>query len=246
MAKIRAYHRPDTLEEALALLAHTDVDATILAGGTVVNTIADPIEVVDLQSVGLDAIVAAGERVEIGAMVRLGELTSNEMIPAPLRDLARREAPSTFRNVATVGGTVATADFESELLAGLLVFEATVTVVHAIGSETMALGDLFADRSRLGLGIITTVAIATGGDAAAERTGRTPADRPIVAAVARRGDDGAVRLALTGVDATPVLVDPAATEELDPPGDFRGSSAYRRELARVLTHRVMARLGEAR
>ena len=244
MPTIRAYHRPGTLDEALALVSRADVDATLLAGGTVVNGLPDkhPIDVVDLQALGLDGMTVAGGRLDIGAMVRLQDLATHDLVPGLLRDLAHREAPNTIRNAATIGGTVAGGDWESELLAGLLAFEAEVSVVHGIGSETIALAELLADRDRLGLGIITTVSIAVGGEAAAARTGRTPADRPIVAVVGRRSEDGLLRLAATGVAATPVLID--EVEELDPPADFRGSADYRRHLAATLRGRVAARLGE--
>jgi len=246
MAPIRAYHRPASIEDALALVAHTDVDATILAGGTVINGLpdVDPIDVVDLQALGLDELEPDGDRLRIGAMVRLSDLAESDVVPALLRDLARREAPNTLRNAATVGGTVAAAEAESELLAGLLAFDATVSIAHSIGSDSIPLGELLADRSRLGLGIITGVTVGVGGDAAAERTGRTPADRPIVMAVGRRAEDGQLLLALTGVDRTPVLVDPGDIAGVQPMADFRGSAEYRTELARVLTSRVMARLGE--
>ncbi|NNC93312.1 MAG: hypothetical protein HKN80_12565 [Acidimicrobiia bacterium] len=247
MAPIRAYHRPDSIEDALALVARTDVDATILAGGTVINGLPDedPVDVVDLQALELNELEPAGDGLRMGAMVRLSDLADSDLVPALLRDLARREAPNTLRNAATVGGTVAAADAESELLAGLLAFEATVSIAHAIGSDSIPLGELLADRSRLGLGIITGVTIAVGGDAAAERTGRTPADRPIVMAVARRAEDGTLVLALTGIDNTPVLLDPGDIPGVKPASDFRGSAEYRTELARVLAGRVLARLGEA-
>ena len=61
-------------------------------------------------------------------------------------------------------------------------------------------------------------------------------DRAIVAAFARTTPDGR-RVALTGVAATPVLVQP--DDELHPAGDFRGSSEYRRVLADVLMTRVV-------
>jgi CO/xanthine dehydrogenase FAD-binding subunit len=139
---------------------------------------------------------------------------------------------------------VAAADPESELLAGFLAFGATVTVARAADTESIPLGDLLADRSRLDSGIITSVTVDAGGDATAERTGRTPADRPIVMAVARRGEDGSLRLALTGVGDTPTLVEMDALDDLQPPADFRGSTEYRQELAGVLARRVMTRLGE--
>ncbi len=70
-------------------------------------------------------------------------------------------------------------------------------------------------------------------------TGRTPADVPIVAAVARSGPSS-VAVALTGVASVPVLVDPdAPIAELAPSSDFRGSAEYRLELARVLSARAL-------
>ena len=78
---------------------------------------------------------------------------------------------------------------------------------------------------------------------AVARTGRTPADVPIVAAYGRRTTDGFVAMALTGVAEHPVLVDVFdPTAGLDPAGDFRGSREYRLHLARTLTARVMAEL----
>lgn len=246
MPTIRAYHRPATLEEALALLSHADLDATLLAGGTVVNArpAGHAIDVVDLQALGLDTIAADGDRLSFGAMTRLQAVSQSDRVPALLRELAHREAPSTLRNAATVGGTVAAGDPESEFLAGMLAYEAVVEIAHSIGSETLGLADLLADRSKLGLGIITSVSISVDGDAVAERTGRTPADRPIVMVVARRRGDS-VLVALTGVAETPVLADPDAMDALSPPGDFRGSTAYRRDVAGVLVTRALARLGEA-
>lgn len=67
-------------------------------------------------------------------------------------------------------------------------------------------------------------------------------DRPIVAAVAHRGPD-AVRVAVCGVAPHPVLVDPSAIADLEPPSDFRGSAGYRRTLASVLVGRVLADVG---
>jgi carbon-monoxide dehydrogenase medium subunit/putative selenate reductase FAD-binding subunit len=85
--------------------------------------------------------------------------------------------------------------------------------------------------------IVTAVAIDTGGSASVARTARTSADKPIVVAAARVGADGRRRLALAGVASTPVLAE--ETDELDPPGDFRGSGEYRRALAGVLVSRAI-------
>lgn len=231
MSVIETYHRPSTLEEALTLL--TSPGAVALGGGTALVPAATATTVVDLQALGLDDLAIDGDRLLLGAMVRLADLAEADLAPPLLRDLARREAPSTVRNAATVGGTVATGDPDSELLAGLLAYDAAVTVADATGSTTTALPDYLASPSP---GLITAVSVTTGGRGASARTGRTPADRPIVMAAGRRGDDGATVIALTGVAATPVVYQPGA--ELDPPSDFRAGADYRRHLADTLVARV--------
>ena len=233
-AVIETYHRPATLDEALALLGADG--AAVLGGGTSLVAANAATGLIDLQDLGLNGIELDGDRVVVGAMVRLRDLAESDLAPAMLRDLAKREAPSTIRNVATIGGAIATGDFESELLAGLLVFEAQVAVVDSEGETSHSLGDYLRDRP---LGIITKVTVATGGTSSAARTARTPADRPIVMAAVRRTDDGDVFLALTGVSATPIAIDPDALDSLNPPGDFRGTTEYRIHLARTLSRRAV-------
>ncbi len=251
MAQVAAYHRPDTLEGALDLLRGSGQDGpgrAILAGGTVLNVDREPpaIEVVDLQALGLDGIVADGDRLHIGAMVTLDQLADNETTPTWLADLARAELPSTLRTAATVGGTVAAGGGESVLLAGLLAADASLELAGAPGSTsvTAPASEILA----VGLdatSVITAVTIDGASTGVIASTARTPADVPIVAAVAASGADGTRRLALTGVAATPVLVDPDdPTAGLDPPGDFRGTTEYRRHLAAVLSARAIAELEE--
>ncbi|MFV2039645.1 MAG: hypothetical protein ACC660_05335, partial [Acidimicrobiales bacterium] len=124
---------------------------------------------------------------------------------------------------------------ESVLLAGLLVHGAEVDL---FGRGTVPLVSVL-DGDEGGR-IITSVSVAADGVGAVAATGRTPADIPIVAAVARSAG-GKVRVALTGVASAPVEVDATdPAKGLSPPGDFRGSSAYRLHLATVLCGRVVA------
>jgi probable selenate reductase FAD-binding subunit len=242
---ITEYHRPPTLDDAIALLA--DPSAVILAGGTTVT--ADPTNsasvAVDLQALELSGIDTDGEVVRIGAMTRLQDIVDSDEVPTLLRDLARRDAPNTIRNVATIGGTIATAGPESQLLTGLLAYGATVTVVGDGSTTEYSIDDLLDDPSLIDRSIITSVSIPTSGTAAADRTARTPMDQPIVAAVAYWGSDGNVRLAVSGVASGPVIVEPQDLADLDPPSDFRGSAQYRKQLASVLAGRVLAAVGGA-
>jgi len=247
MPMIRAYHRPTTLQDALELLARPDSVSVPLGGGTVLNGLPHhpPQEVVDLQSLGLAAISRDGSTLTLGAMATLRDLIDHEATPVLLRDLARREAPNTIRNAATVGGTVAAADAESGLLAGLLATSAIVAIAKPEGAREVPLADLLADRSTLAGGIIESVRIGLGGEAAFDFTARTPADIPIVLVAGTRSEEGTDLFAAAGIAPTPVVFDPAHVDDLDPPNDFRGSTEYRRHLAAVLGSRVTARLEAA-
>lgn len=241
--RISGYHRPSSLDDAVALLERSDVVTEVLAGGTALNArLAGRLEeVVDLQALELDGIESDGPRLVVGAMTTLQTLIDDGRTPATLADLARAEAPRTIRNAATIGGTVAGADPDSVLLAGLLAYGTLVAVTTAEGGREVPLSELLGDRMQLANGIITSVAFPGLGEGAFAGTGRTPADTPIVLVVGHR-TEGATTLAATGVAAAPILVDPDQLDRLDPPGDFRGTPDYRRHLVAVLSERVMARL----
>ena len=244
MTRISGYHRPSNLAEALTLLQRDDVVSAPLGGGTVLNGVPDsmPDEVVDLQDLGLNSISRDGAVLRVGATARLQDIVDHEWTPPALRDLAHGEAPNTFRNAATVGGTVAAADPESRLLAGLLAYNATAILAGPAGEEETSVAELLADRQRLNGKLIVAVAIDVGGSGASAGTGRTPADTPIVLVAGRRREDGKVTLAATGVAETPINITIEGIASLEPPGDFRGTPDYRRHLAGVLGARVVAQL----
>lgn len=246
----QTYHRPTTLEDALELLSRQGVHTAVLAGGTRLNARLNlrelspvPDELVDLQAIGLDEVSHGDNRLSLGAMVRIQTIVEDDGAPPLLRDMARREGPNTFRNAGTIGGAIVSANPESELLAALLIYDAEVTLRTTAGAHTMPLADFLADvRTHLHHAILTGVALETGGPTAHDRVARTPEDSPIVAAVARRQSNGSALLALCGVAATPILAGPGDIAALNPPADFRGSSAYRKEMARVLARRVLNEL----
>lgn len=240
---ITEYHRPLTLVEAITLAS--DPNAVVISGGTTLTSrpAGSASIVVDLQGLDLAGVEAVSGGLRIGATTRLQDLVESEDVPTLLADLAQREAPITMRNVATVGGTIAAANPESQLLTGLLAFDARVTIAGDGSTSVHSIGELLADASLLAGSIITSISIPIGGTAAADRTARTPRDQPIVMAVAHRGSDGNVRLAMSGVAPLPLVVDPNGLDDLDPPSDFRGSSDYRRQVAAVLAGRVLAIVG---
>jgi CO/xanthine dehydrogenase FAD-binding subunit len=241
MPRISAYHRPVDVSEALALLHRPAIRSVVMGGGTsVVPARVDvATEVIDLQALGLGAIVL-GAKLTLGASATLHSVFGSADVPAVLRESARREQPSTLRTLATVGGTIVAGDGESEFLATLLAFDATVTYVNLAGSHERTLDDVLADPSVIHGAIVVSVSLDPSGSAVGSRTGRTPMDSPIVAVVGRTRADGSRAIAASGVARTAVLVADPST--LEPPGDFRGSPEYRRALAVELFGRVTTAL----
>ncbi len=242
MFRVSQYHRPKSIDEALQLLSRPDVKTTILAGGVslLVSSDYDIDQVVDLQGIGLDQIESAHGKVMIGAMVRLQRIVDNKDVPPLIREMARLEGPNTIRHAGSLGGVVVKADWESELFAALLVHEAKVRIRTQEGKEVVPLENF--DKKELGDGIVTGVIINENGRTAHERVSRTPVDRPIVAVVGRKDNSGNIWLALCGVADRPILSSKDGIARLSPPGDFRGSSAYRQQITVVLVERVLNQL----
>lgn len=236
------YHRPESLEAALALL--TQPNTALLAGGTRLNATLKQAEIdtlVDLQAVGLDQIEVKQGKVTIGAMVTLQRLVDSRAMPPLVRQMAHLEAANTFRHMATIGGSVGAGEAESELVAALLVCEAQITLQTVQGTRVISLTDLLSKGVQLPY-IITAITIVNEGTTAHARVARTPKDKPIVAALGRKTDSGTVHVALCGMAPKPILVQPAEIEQLTPPADFRGSGRYRKAMAGVLTQRVLTEI----
>jgi CO/xanthine dehydrogenase FAD-binding subunit len=241
MASVCGYRRPGSPAEALFLLSRPGT--VIVGGGTRLHAAAaeGPVLVVDLQALGLDRISPCPDgRVRIGATTTLQQISGSAEVPPVLRDAARRERPSALRAQATLGGCVASAEADSELLAALLAHDAVLSIARPGETPTTGLTEFLAGPPPVGAWILTGLTVDGSGRSVAVRAGRTRADRPIVAAVARVTATGQRRLALAGVAEAPVLVQgPADIAALDPPGDFRGSGEYRRALAAVLASRAL-------
>jgi putative selenate reductase FAD-binding subunit len=146
---ITTYHRPQTLDADLALLARPN--AFPLGGGTLLATRppqADPISVVDLQSLGLDAIHKKGSNLEIGATVTLQALLENERCPAALKPALKLESPLNVRNSATVAGALVSCDGRSPFATALLALDARMTVVSnqlsVISSQSSVINRVYA------------------------------------------------------------------------------------------------------
>jgi carbon-monoxide dehydrogenase medium subunit len=254
------YARPDTLDEAVALLA-ADPEARALAGGqTLINVMkaraGSPDALIDLSAIDeLKGIELGTEGVlEIGAMTTYSELmASSEARARPiLGEVCAQIADVQVRNRGTIGGNVCTNDPTNHLPPLLAAVGASFVIRGREGSRTVSAADFFLGVYLTAVGpgeLLTTVRVPAGrNDGFAAVT--LGVDGTCIASAAA-SLDGHVRVALGCVDAVPVVLEPAATDPesvrgavrgatFDPPSDVHASSAYRRHLAEVLAVRAVS------
>ncbi len=132
-----AYHRPASLEEALALLERYGPDGRILAGGQSLvpalnMRLATPAALIDINRVpGLDGISLEREGLVIGALARHETVETSSIVArhAPLISQAMPHVGHrAIRARGTVGGSVALADPAAELPACLVALDAVIRV----------------------------------------------------------------------------------------------------------------------
>jgi CO/xanthine dehydrogenase FAD-binding subunit len=140
------YQRPESVDEALALLHEHGDEAKVLAGGQslvpLLNMrLARPSVLVDLNRVaGLDRIDVNGS-VRVGALVRQREL---EAVPMPLvAEALPYVGHFVTRNRGTVGGSIAHADAAAELPLCLTVLGGSVLALSTDGEREVATDKFF-------------------------------------------------------------------------------------------------------
>jgi len=215
------YLRPDTLAEALAVLAREGEGATPLAGGQslmpmMAMRMARPALLLDLNRLaGLDGVVLDGGTLHIGAMARHAAVLAHPLVAAhaPLLPLALREvAHPAIRNRGTLGGSLCLADPAAELPACMLALDATLVLASAAGERRVAAAEFFqglyaTDRRADELLVRAEIPLARGWSPWFAETARRHGDYALagLAMMARRegGRIAALRLAFLGVEAAP-------------------------------------------
>ena len=108
------YQRPKSIQEALALLARKQPISYPMGGGTYLNrNLEEKYAVVDLQLLELGSIVKQGNLIEVGATATLQELSDFKGLPADVLTTLEREATYNLRQMATIAGTLVTANGRS-------------------------------------------------------------------------------------------------------------------------------------
>ena len=250
------YHRPKTIDEAVALLAREEPFTVPLAGGAFLNAQSRPpaipqedVAVVDLQDLGLGGIKPRGNFIDIGATASLQDVVESDL-PKALREAAHIETTYTRRVLQTVAGTLVAADGISPFATAMMALDARLTL--APNDEVLPLGELYPFRwEHLRGKLITKITVPANAKFALETVAPSPLSRPLVVVAVAQWPSGRTRIVLGGWGEAPHLAmdgpeptgaEQAARNAAYEAADYRASAEYRREVAVVLVRRALAAL----
>jgi aerobic carbon-monoxide dehydrogenase medium subunit len=146
------YHRPTTLDEAVALLAEHGDEGRLLAGGhslipMMKLRLANPSHLIDLRGIaGLAGIVEAAGAIQIGAMTTQADVIASELLAKRipiLRETALQIADPQVRYCGTIGGNVANGDPGNDMPAVMMALDAAFLVQGSSGERTIAARDYY-------------------------------------------------------------------------------------------------------
>lgn len=275
------YEEPETLAEAVSLLTATPNARCLAGGGQVALLNAGIIEPTLL--VGLRRLPELFGIAETATGVRIGPMTNHATLAADarlsgamavVRSAASQIAHPPIRNMATIGGSICTADPDSDLPGALVAAAAQVEVIGPAGSRTLAIQDVFVGRFQTSLArdeILTSISLPRGVDGAVGhhlKLSRVDGDYPTVSISLVLAMDGATcsyaRVAVGSCGPVPVHEDAAdqrligsslgntdiaeaaqiLVDAASPVDDVRGSAEYRRLLIPRLLGLAVSRARE--
>ena len=145
------FHKPESLEQAVDLLAELGEDARPLAGGyslvPMMNLrLARPAHLIDINLLSLDAIELSGEVIRLGGLVRHAEVLRDPLIAEHLplfAEAARHIAHPTIRRRGTLGGSIAHADPTAELGLLALLYGGVVIAASTNGERRIPVDEFF-------------------------------------------------------------------------------------------------------
>lgn len=146
-------HRPESLEECVALLADLD-DVMVYGGGTAIQILRKQgllftEHFVDIARIpDLRELRVTPEGVTVGPMVTLRAMETDEGVKrvAPLAaETYGRVANPRVRNTASAGGNIAHGDYRLDPPTALVVLDATVRLTSTEGTREVSIREFFTD-----------------------------------------------------------------------------------------------------
>jgi aerobic carbon-monoxide dehydrogenase medium subunit len=257
-----AFHRPETVPAALALLSDVSESKAIAGGMTLLPTIkqrlAAPAALVDLSKIPqLSGIAQGSDALTIGAMTRHVDVAESEIVRARIPALASLAAgigDPAVRNRGTIGGSIANNDPSADYPAAVLAFDATiVTDRREIAADAFFVGlfETALEPNEVIVALRFPIPAAAG-----YAKFKSPASRYATVGVCVVKTAEMVRVAVTGAAscvfrvpemeaALQRLFEPGAVAQIKIPAadlnsDMHADAAYRAHLVTVMAKKAVA------
>jgi aerobic carbon-monoxide dehydrogenase medium subunit len=261
------YHRPSTVDEAVALFGKGSESKYLAGGHTLIpvmkQRLASPSAVIDIGKIkDLIGIDVSADTVTIKAATTHCDVASSEAVkkamPA-LAHLASLIGDPAVRHRGTIGGSIANNDPAADYPAAVLALGATVKT----NKRSISADDFFKGMFSTALAdgeIITQVSFPLPAKAGYSKFPNPASRFALTGVFVAKTKSGDVRVAATGASQNGVMRVPAIEAALKANwsagaldgvkissdgllGDIHGSSAYRANLIRVMAQRAVAAAG---
>jgi len=272
---------PTSLEDACAFIANND-DAKVIAGGTALLTLIKhgifvPKILVNLKKIQAASDISYGAQtgLRIGALTTIYDIEASPLVRRHYTVLAEAchvVANIRIRNMATIGGNLAHADYQSDPPTVLVALEAIVELLSRTGMRRLKLSDFLKGsyENAIEPGELVSAVIVPPPDhlrgTYTKFTTGSSEERPCVGIAALASMDEGVcvelRLVVGAVSPKPMRLQSAesmargerltqslieriahdAERNVDPIDDSRGTADYKRHLVHVLTRRALSAL----
>jgi aerobic carbon-monoxide dehydrogenase medium subunit len=269
---------PKSIAEACKILA-AEEDVKLIAGGTALLILIKQGIFVPKTLINLKKIKGAGEitynstdGLRVGGLASIYDVESapavREHYPL-LAEACHVVANIRIRNMATIGGNLAHADYQSDPPAALVALDAKVELTNRHRVRSVKLADFFIGMYETGLErdeLVTAVLVPPAPPSFTgtylKFTTRSSEDRPCAGVAAwvqySNGNREAARVVVGAVSPVPVVVTAPelvngkkltsesieevaskAQAAVNPIDDLRGTAAYKRQLVKVLVRRAL-------
>jgi CO/xanthine dehydrogenase FAD-binding subunit len=274
LLNVKEILRPTSLEEALVALKKHGEKARLLAGGIelVLFTPADVETLIDLSCLSLSYVKEGDGGLTVGATTTMTEVLEarvmRDYLDGVVVNMLQNVASPLLRNLATMGGTLVSANPWSDVITLFLALDAKVKL-YSGKTRTVALSEIYPTRTHLSQEILIEVILPkypSGTYAAFHQFSRTSFDVALlncacwvqieggICAKARIMVGGTPRLATSIPKAEKALIGAPLTGETvehvanmardgtETRDDRRASAAYRKELVLVGIKRCLAEI----
>ncbi len=144
---VKEYFLPQSVEEAVSLLADHGPELLVMAGGTIAMPLINegvsmPEKVMGLRQAGLDQIEKTNGSLSVGAAATLTQLLRQEQLPL-LAEAANNVGGWAIRNMGTVGGNLFAPPPAGDVAVALLALDARLQLTSKSGVRQLPLAEFF-------------------------------------------------------------------------------------------------------